>query len=448
VGVSRVVLVNPEVSMIPRLLPAVALASVAWTIPAGLAPQEIPPERLAAREWFRDAKLGMFVHWGVYSQLGQGEWVMQNRSLSVSTYEWLASAFNPIRFDAREWVSLAKAAGARYITITSRHHDGFSMFATKATRYNIVDWTPYKRDPLKALADECRRQGLKLFFYYSQLDWHHPDFWPRGKTGRNTGRPERGEWTRYLDFMDAQLAELLTNYGPLGGIWFDGMWDLPDADWRLDRTYALIHKLQPAALIVPNHHRAPLPGEDVQTFEQDLPGANTTGFRSTKEISTLPLETSLTMNGSWGFNITDRNFKSVPDLIGYLVRAAGQGGNLLLNVGPRPDGTIQPEAVDRLREIGRWLQTYGPSIHGTRGGPIPPQKWGATTERGGTVYVHVLDASLTTLTLPAFGRVTSVRLLGRDAQVAVTATGSGLTLTLPAPVPGEVDRVVVMESAR
>jgi alpha-L-fucosidase len=430
------------------LLLALAVTSAAWTMAAETARQDIPPERLAAREWFRDAKLGMFVHWGVYSQLGQGEWVMQNRSLSVSTYEWLASAFNPIKFDAREWVSLARAAGARYITITSRHHDGFSMFATKATRYNIVDWTPYKRDPLKALADECRRQGIKLFFYYSQLDWHHPDFWPRGKTGRSTGRPESGEWTRYLDFMDAQLTELLTNYGPLGGIWFDGMWDLPEADWRLDRTYALIHKLQPAALVVPNHHKAPLPGEDVQTFEQDLPGANTAGF-NTKEISsTLPLETSLTMNGAWGFNITDRNFKSVPDLIGYLVRAAGNGGNLLLNVGPRPDGTIQPEATDRLREVGRWLRTYGPSIYDTRGGPIPPQKWGATTRRGGTVYVHVLDASVTTLALPDFGRVTSARMLGRNGEVAITSTGTGLTLTLPAPVPGEIDRVVMLETAR
>ena len=430
------------------MLAAGVLMSGARLHPEARAAQEIPAERLAAREWFRDAKFGMFVHWGVYSQLGQGEWVMQNRSLQVSTYEWLASAFNPIQFDAREWVAFAKEAGVRYITITSRHHDGFSMFATKATRYNIVDWTPYRRDPLKALADECRRQGIKLFFYYSQLDWHHPDFWPRGKTGRNTGRPENGEWTRYLDFMDAQLTELLTNYGPLGGIWFDGMWDLPDADWRLDRTYALIHKLQPAALIVPNHHKAPLPGEDVQTFEQDLPGANTAGF-NTKEIGTLPLETSLTMNGAWGFNITDRTFKSVPDLIGYLVRAAGNDANLLLNVGPRPDGTIQPEAVERLREIGRWLETYGPTIFGTRRGPIAPQKWGTTTQRGQTVFVHVLDGAISTLSLPALGgRVVKATLFGRSLPLQFAVSDAGLSLTLPAPAAGEPDRVVALEMAR
>ena len=151
--------------------------------------------------------------------------------------------------------------------------------------------------------------------------------------------------------MDTQLEELLTGYGPLGGIWFDGMWDKPGADWRLARTYALIHRLQPAALIIPNHHQAPLPGEDVQTFEQDLPGANSAGF-NTKEIGALPLETSLTMNNSWGFNIFDDKFKTVPELIGYLVRAAGHGANLLLNIGPRPDGTIQPEAAERLRAMG------------------------------------------------------------------------------------------------
>jgi alpha-L-fucosidase len=407
---------------------------------------QVSAERLAAREWFRDAKFGMFVHWGVYSLLGQGEWVMQNRSVPVSTYEWLASTFDPVKFDAREWVGLAKAAGARYITITSRHHDGFSMFATKATPYNIVDWTPYKRDPLQALADECHRQGIKLFFYYSQLDWHHPDYWPRGSTGKATGRLETGDWTQYLDFMDRQLTELLTGYGPLGGIWFDGMWDKPDADWRLDRTYALIHRLQPAALIVPNHHKAPLPGEDVQTFEQDLPGANTVGF-NTKEIGTLPLETSLTMNGAWGFNITDRNFKSVRDLIGYLVRAAGNDANLLLNVGPRPDGTIQPEAVERLREIGRWLGTYGESIYGTRRGPVPPQTWGATTRRGQIVFVHVLDGSLTRVSLPPIGaRVTKATLLGTGAPIDVVESSSGLTLTLPL-ASGEPDRVVVLQPA-
>ena len=412
-------------------------------------PGVVPPERLAARDAYRDARFGMFVHWGVYSLLGQGEWVMQNRDLTVPTYEWLASTFNPVKFDARAWVALVKSAGMRYITITARHHDGFSMFATKATPYNIVDWTPFKRDPLKELADECRRQGVTLYFYYSQLDWHHPDYFPRGQTGKTTGRPESGDWNRYVDFMDRQLEELLTGYGPLGGIWFDGMWDKPEAPWRLDRTYALIHRLQPAALIIPNHHKSPLPGEDVQTFEQDLPGANTAGF-NTKDIGSLPLETSLTMNGSWGFNITDRRFKSVREIVGYLARAAGSDANLLLNVGPRPDGTIQPEAIERLQAVGRWLATYGESIYGTRKGPVAPHAWGVTTRRGARVFVHVLDWPDRVLSLPAWGeRVVSARMLATGESVSVTESEGAVTLTMPAgAASAEPDRVIVIETAR
>jgi len=423
---------------------AVAVLALQSALPA----QTVPAERLAAREWYRDAGFGMFVHWGVYSLLGQGEWVMQNRAIPIPTYEWLASTFNPVKFDAHEWVSLAKAAGVRYITITSRHHDGFAMFATKANRYNIVDWTPFKRDPLKELAAECRRQGIKLFFYYSQLDWHHPDFYPRGGTGKASGRPESGDWNRYIAFMNTQLTELLTNYGPVGGIWFDGMWDKPDADWHLDSTYALIHRLQPATLIVPNHHRAPLPGEDVQTFEQDLPGANTAGF-NTDTIGSLPLETSLTMNNSWGFNITDHGWKSNRDIIGYLVRAAGSNANLLLNIGPRPDGTIQPEAAERLRAVGQWLQANGTSIYRTRGGPVPPRGWGVTTHRGDTVFVHVLNWTDRVLALPDFGaRVLHAAMLGSQAPVAFTPTPAGVTLTLPVDSAATPDRIVVLVTSR
>ena len=408
----------------------------------------VPAERLAAREWFRQAGFGVFIHWGVYSQLGAGEWVMQNREIPAAAYEWLASEFNPVKFDAHEWVSLVKAAGARYITITSRHHDGFSMFATKATTYNIVDGTPFKRDPLKELAEECQRQGIKLFFYYSQLDWHHPDYFPRGRTGKASGRPDSGDWTRYIAFMNQQLTELLTHYGPIGGIWFDGMWDKPDADWHLADTYGLIHRLQPAALIVPNHHGAPLPGEDVQTFEQDLPGANTAGFNTTT-IGTLPLETSLTMNKSWGFNITDSGWKTTQDLIAYLVRAAGSNANLLLNIGPRPDGTIQPEAALHLREVGQWLQTYGTSIYNTHGGPVPPRSWGVTTQRGDTVFVHVLDWRDRLLAIPVVGvRVTRATMLGSGAALDFEQTSVGLRLTLPSGGTGEPDRVIVLRTVK
>ena len=428
---------------------AVALATTSIVIATSLAAQSsvVPAERLAAREWYRDAGFGMFVHWGAYSQLARGEWVMNDLKLPVGTYEWLAGMFNPVKFDAKEWVTLAKSAGVKYITITSRHHDGFAMFATKANKYNIVDWTQFKRDPMKELADECHRQGIKLFFYYSQLDWHHPDYFPRGGTGKTAGRPESGDFNKYIDFMNTQLTELLTNYGAIGGIWFDGMWDKPEANWRLTETYALIHRLQPTALIIPNHHRAPLPDEDAQTFEQDLPGANSAGFNTTT-VGALPLETSLTMNGSWGFNITDHSWKSVSDIETYLIRAAGANANLLLNIGPRPDGTIQPEAAERLRSVGQWLQKYGTTIYNTRGGPIPPRPWGVTTRRGDTVFVHVLKLQDRVLALPDFGaRVVSASQLG-GGTVTVAQSASGVTLTLPAAATGDIDQVIVLVTTR
>ena len=211
----------------------------------------------------------------------------------------------------------------------------------------------------------------------------------------------------------------------------------------MGQTYALIHRLQPAALIVPNHHNAPLPGEDVQTFEQDLPGANTAGF-NTQTIGGLPLETSLTMNDSWGFNLTDHDYKSLPDLIHYLVKAAGQGANLLLNIGPRPDGTIPPEAEERLRGIGEWTARFGGAIYGTRAGPIAPHSWGVTTQRGDTVFVHVLDWSDRTLSLPALPGRWKAREWPNGETVRLTQTEGGMVITLP-PSAGEIiDRVVAL----
>lgn len=198
--------------------------------------------------------------------------------------------------------------------------------------------------------------GDQAVLYYSQLDWHHPDYFPRGRTGLTAGRAESGEWFKYIDYMDGQLKELLTNYGPIGGIWFDGMWDKPKADWRIEQTYKLIHSLQPAALVGSNHHLKPFAGEDFQMFEKDLPGHNTAGFNAESEVGELPLETCETINGAWGFNANDKRFKSAKDLIHYLVKAAGYNANFLLNVGPMPNGKIQPEFVDRLKQVGAWLE--------------------------------------------------------------------------------------------
>lgn len=406
------------------------------------------PENVKARQWFQDAKFGLFIHWGVYSVLGNGEWVMNQTRMSVKEYEELAPKFNPVKFNAAEWVSLAKAAGMKYITITSKHHDGFAMWGTRQNRWNIVDATPYGKDPIKMLAEECHRQGIKLFFYHSQLDWHHPDYFPRGRTGRHSERDDSGEFNRYLDFMDAQLTELLTNYGEIGGIWFDGWWDKPEANWRLEQTYGLIHKLQPAALIGSNHHRKPFDGEDFQMFERDLPGENTSGFSEHSEVGKLPLETCDTINGAWGYNAKDRRFKSTRDLIHYLVRAAGHNANFLLNVGPTPEGVIQPEFQQRLKEMGQWLSKNGETVYGTRGGPVSPRPWGATTRKGSTVYVHLLDWKDPLLAIPEIPAVKSAKMFHGGATVGVTPMNGGIVLKVPEAGRDPIDTIVVLETGQ
>jgi len=422
----------------------VCLAAVSAHAQEGYTPSA---ENLKARAWFQDARFGLFVHWGVYAVRGDGEWVMQNQRITIPEYERdLPPMFNPVRFDPAQWVSMVKAAGMKYITITSKHHDGFAMYDSKSSDWDIVQKTPYGKDVLKPLAEECKKQGIKLFFYYSQLDWHHPDYFPRGRTGLFAGRAETGDFNRYLDYMDGQLRELLTGYGDVGGIWFDGWWDKPEAEWRLGKTYKLIHDLQPAALVGANHHRKPFPGEDFQMFEKDLPGANTAGFNDKIELGTLPFEMCDTINGAWGYNKTDRRHKSVKELVHLLVKAAGYDANFLLNVGPMPDGTIQPEHEQRLREVGAWLQKNGESIYGTRGGPITPRSWGVTTQKGNRVYVHLLDWKDKTLALPKPSKpVKAVTMLKDGKPVRFTLEADGLLLRLDPASFDPLDTIVVVE---
>ena len=360
------------------------------------------PANLAARKQFQDMKFGMFIHWGASSVLGSGEWVMNNRNIRVKEYQHLQRVFNPIDFDAKAWVDAAQGAGMNYITIITRHHDGFSNWDTRESDWKITR-TPYGKDALKQLADECHKRGMKIFFYYSLLDWYRNDYqYETGKTGKGTGRTAKSDWNSYIRFMKAQLTELLTQYGEVSGIWFDGHWDQLDNDvdktlsskvnWHYDEIYELIHRLQPACMIGNNHHLLPLPGEDFQMFEKDLPGNNTTGFGGA-DISTLPLETCETMNDSWGYNITDRKYKSVPALIHYMVKAAAHDANFLLNVGPMPTGKIQQEFTDTLAAMGKWMQKNSSSIYGTRGNIIPPQDWGVVTGKDKTYFIHILKST-------------------------------------------------------
>lgn len=411
------------------------------------------PENLEARQKFSENRFGIFIHWGIYSMLADGEWVMHQKHIPYEEYKNFAAGFYPSKFNAEEWVKTFKAAGAKYVTITSRHHDGFSMFKSEASPYNIVDATPFKRDVLKELADACAKEGLTLNFYYSHLDWGRDDYYPTGMTGMYSGRPKGDEnsWPHYIDFMCAQLTELLTNYGPIGCIWYDGMWDRELDDmkahgelWQLRRQYDLIHSLQPACLVGNNHHHAVYEGEDIQIFEKDAPGENTSGFGAKSVVSQLPLETCQTIYDNWGYNVTDYKYKSPEALIKYIVSTAGKNANLLLNIGPRPDGSLPEQSVERLLAMGKWLEKHGETIYGTKGGYIPEQKWGTITYKGSTMYVHVLGKEQNIFIPVLDNKLLSANGFECGTSVKFTQTKEGVILTLPEKKEGCIDQIITL----
>ena len=357
-----------------KILLALTLAITAFSSQA----QTYTPTsgNLQARKEFGNDKLGIFLHWGIYSTFAQGEWYLQNHVPDRNEYAKAADAFYPHRFDALEWVRAIKAAGARYICFTSRHHDGFSMWHTAQSPYNIVDATPFHRDVIKELSDACHREGIRLHLYYSHIDWMRDDY-PMGRTGRHCGKDTTAaDWPHYYQFMNNQLTELLTNYGKIGAIWFDGWWDHDSDptpfDWQLQEQYALIHRLQPQCLVGNNHHMKPFDGEDFQIFERDLPGENTAGF----------------------------------------VDHAAQ--------------------VSRLHELGLWMDTYGTTLYNTTAGPVPPCDWGATTQNDTNIYVHITQGNTPTITIPLDRRPRSVTNFIGGGKLRYTFNKKGgLTITLP-----------------
>lgn len=392
------------------------------------------PENLQNRKEFAESRLGIFIHWGLYSTFAQGEWYMNNASVDAREYAKAMNGFYPHRFDARQWVSAFKAAGAKYICFTTRHHEGFSMWDTRWSDYNIMN-TPYGKDIVRQLAEECHRQGIKLHLYYSHIDWTREDY-PAGRTGRGTKRLDRADWPAYYRFMNNQLTELLTNYGEIGAIWFDGWWD-HDVDsvpfnWELEEQYKLIHDLQPGCLVGNNHHQTPFEGEDIQIFERDVPGENKAGL-SGQDISALPLETCQTMNHSWGYRVTDQEYKSTRELIQLLVRTSGKGANLLLNVGPQPDGTLPEAALTRLAEMGKWLDRYGESIYATVAGGYRDGDRIITTRNGNTLYVHLLDTGIDRVSMPLSQKVKRVEVLGEGTRIDYKYRKGELTFAVDVP---------------
>lgn len=425
---------------------------IAWAVAAFFAlvqpikAQHYQPtrENIQNRQQFAKDRFGIFIHWGLYSLYGQGEWYLQDAKLDRNEYAKAANAFYPHAFNAEAWIKTFKDAGARYVTFTTRHHDGFSMWNTKQSDYNIMH-TPYGKDIVLQLAEACHNNNFPLHLYYSHIDWTREDY-PLGRTGLHNGKdPKKANWPSYFAFMNNQLTELLTQYGAIRAVWFDGWWDQerakPAFNWQLPEQYALIHRLQPACLIGNNHHQTPNEGEDIQLFERDVPGENKAGM-SGQSVSALPLETCETMNGMWGYKVADTNYKSADELVRLLVRTSAKGANLLLNIGPQPDGNLPATAVLRLQEMGKWLKQYGSTIYDTEAGGLGDADKIVSTRRGKEIYLHVLDASLRTAQLECALPVKRITKFGDNVPLRFSQKKHQLTFNLPESQ--EVDRIFVL----
>jgi alpha-L-fucosidase len=423
-----------------------AMAMGTWLKAADApASTETKEQRDARMAWWRTAKFGMFIHWGLYAvpagewqgttSGGAGEWLMHNDKIPVADYKTLAAQFNPVKFDAEAWVAVAKAAGMKYIVITAKHHDGFAMFKSEANWFNIVDATPFKRDPLKELAAACQKQGIKLGFYYSQdQDWTAPG---GAAFGGHWDKAQDGDFAAYLHAKAIpQLKELLTNYQPSPAvIWFD----TPTKDMTPALAAEIVALLKEHPGLIWNNRLGGGDKGDTETPEQHIPPQGYPG---------RDWETCMTLNNTWGFKKSDQNWKSTETLIRNLVDIASKGGNYLLNVGPDAEGIIPQAEVDRLKALGAWLKTNGESIYGTTGSPFAKAlPWGRVTQSGNRLYLHVFDWPKDgKLLLPAKNKPTKVALLAEPGQALAVTTGEdGITIALPAIAPDPIVRVVEVD---
>jgi len=427
-----------------RLLALVAAGVCLAVIPLAAQPSRPPLSPEERLRWFKDDKFGMFIHWGAYSVIGRHEWIREMARIPQAEYDPYVRRFNPAKFNPDAWVDLAKNAGARYMVITSKHHDGFSIWRSPASDYDI-EITPYPGDPLKLLAAAAKKKDMRLGFYHSIMDWHHPDYRPRRSWEYPYNSKEGGNINGYIDFMQAQLKELLTGYGDVAMIWFDGEWEhtLADAK-RDDQTYDLIRSLQPNTLINDRlYERKPGNKADFGTPEQYVPA---TGI---KDPSGKPIlwEACVTINNdSWGYNKYETEFKTERDLIRMLVEVVSKGGNLLLNVGPKPDGTIQDEFITRLNAMGRWMKVNGEAIYGTTASPFERMSFfGRATSKGNKLYLHVFEWPKDgTLRVSGLRNLVHKARLLADSSRSISAKrdGDDLLISLPVEAPDEIASVI------
>ena len=399
-------------------------------------PDETPEQMDKRMAWWREAKFGMFIHWGLYAipagewkgkpVPGIGEWIMHHGKIPKEEYAPLQKQFNPVKFNAKQWVALAKKAGMKYIVITSKHHDGFCLFDSALTDYDIMG-TPFQRDIMKELADECHKQGIKICWYHSIMDWYQPN--AKGK-----------DFPKYVEHLKGQLKELLTKYGDIGVLWFDGEWI---GEWNDEQGVNLekfLRNLQPN-LIVNNRvgKRKRFPG-DFGTPEQTIPATGMPGW---------DWETCMTMNDTWGFKKNDHHWKSTADILHKLIDIVSKGGNFLLNVGPTAEGVIPEPSVERLAAVGKWLDANGEAIYDTTASPFPRLPWGRCTQKPGKLYLHVFDWPTDgQLLVPGLtNKVTKAYLLTdpQKKSLPVEQSDDRTTIQLPGEAPDPIASVVVLE---
>ncbi|MFN8288795.1 MAG: alpha-L-fucosidase [Chitinophagaceae bacterium] len=420
---------------------------------------ETKTEKDKRMQWWKDARFGMFIHWGLYAvpagewkgATNHAEWIRTTAQIPLEEYNHFTEQFNPVSFNAEAWVQMAKDAGMKYITITSKHHDGFCLWDSRQTDFDIMS-TPFKRDVLKELADACRKiGGIKLCFYHSIMDWHHPDYNERRPWEKD--RPVEGtDRQRYISYLKNQLKELVTNYGDIGVLWFDGEWE---GFWKHEDgvdLYNYVRSLKPDIII--NNRvdkgRGGMAGMttsdgyagDFGTPEQEIPETGLPG---------VYWESCMTMNNNWGYNKADKNFKSVKDLVQKLVDIASKGGNFLLNIGPKADGTFPQESIDRLKAIGNWMKVNGESIYGTSASPFEHIPWGRVTQKKAgdktRLYLHVFDWPANgILQLSGLGN-TPLRIysLSNNEKLEFTSNENTVSVSVPAAAPDSLCTVIVAE---
>jgi alpha-L-fucosidase len=463
--------------MTKRLASAISLALLSISLTALAQPSmnhskamltalESKAERDQRMRWWREARFGMFIHWGLYAvPAGEynglrseriGEWIMEWANIPRAQYEKYATQFNPVKFDAAEWVRIAKAAGMKYIVITSKHHDGFSMYGSQVSNYDIVDSTPYHKDPIKALAQEAKKQGLKFCFYYSILDWHWPDAYVEapGKdptAGNRTTKLRPGGKEEYLKYMKAQLRELITTYDP-GVLWFDGEWQewWTEADGK--ELYAYVRGLKPDIIINNRVGRGRQGMQGLSKTDQEYAGDFGTPEQQipANGLPGIDWESCMTMNTTWGFKFYDDKWKSPETIIRNLIDIASKGGNYLLNVGPTAEGLIPAPSVERLAAVGKWMNVNGEAIYQTTASPFPKQlDFGRATSKPDRIYLHVFNwPSDGNLKVPAWGK--SVKraylLASPKSKLAFTENTEGVNLQVPASAPDAIATVIVLET--